>query len=123
MKALRGTKRVCQACAVRFYDLSREPIVCPSCGAHYVPDAAPMVAEAGARAARFTGKTGWRGRRFERPDPEPRAALEVAAPEDVTEEAIIPVPKEDAVPEEEPDEGDFTQGAWLLHGDTRLRRV
>jgi uncharacterized protein (TIGR02300 family) len=108
MKALRGTKRVCQACAVRFYDLSREPIVCPSCGARYVPDAAPMVADAGARAAGFTDKTGWRGRSFKRPDPEPDAALEVAAPEDATEEALIPVPNEDAVLEEESDEGDIT---------------
>ena len=104
---MRGTKRVCQACAVRFYDLSREPIVCPSCGAHCVPDAVPMLAEAGARTARFTDKTGWRGRGFKRPDPEPDAALEVAAPEDATEEALIPVPNEDAVLEEEPDEGDI----------------
>lgn len=27
-----GTKRVCQSCAARFYDLGRSPIVCPSCG-------------------------------------------------------------------------------------------
>ena len=28
----RGTKRVCQSCPARFYDLGRSPIVCPSCG-------------------------------------------------------------------------------------------
>lgn len=28
-----GTKRVCQSCGSRFYDLGRSPIVCPSCGA------------------------------------------------------------------------------------------
>lgn len=27
-----GTKRVCQSCAARFYDLGRAPIVCPNCG-------------------------------------------------------------------------------------------
>ncbi len=27
-----GTKRVCQSCAARFYDLGRSPIVCPNCG-------------------------------------------------------------------------------------------
>ena len=32
-KALRGTKRTCQACEIRFYDLGRNPIVCPTCGA------------------------------------------------------------------------------------------
>jgi uncharacterized protein (TIGR02300 family) len=108
MKAMRGTKRVCQACAVRFYDLSRELIVCPSCGAHYLPVAAPVIAEAGTRGARFTDKAGWRGRGFKRPDPEPDAAQELAAPEDATEKALIPVPNEDAVLEEEPDEGDIT---------------
>jgi hypothetical protein len=93
---------------VRFYDLSREPIVCPSCGAHCVADAAPMLAEADARAARLVDRTGWRGRGFKRPDPQPDAAPEVAAPEDATEETLIPVPNEDAVLEEEPDEGDIT---------------
>jgi uncharacterized protein (TIGR02300 family) len=28
-----GTKRICQSCGTRFYDLGRTPIVCPSCGA------------------------------------------------------------------------------------------
>lgn len=28
-----GTKRVCQSCGARFYDLGRSPIVCPACGA------------------------------------------------------------------------------------------
>jgi uncharacterized protein (TIGR02300 family) len=27
-----GTKRVCQGCGVRFYDLNRSQIVCPKCG-------------------------------------------------------------------------------------------
>jgi uncharacterized protein (TIGR02300 family) len=108
MKARRGTKRVCQGCAVRFYDLSREPIVCPSCGAHYVPVAAPMIAEAGTRAARFTDKTGWRGRSVNRFDPEPDTSSEAAAPEDATEEVPNPIANEDAVLEEETDDTDMT---------------
>ncbi|MFZ1108427.1 MAG: TIGR02300 family protein [Rhodomicrobium sp.] len=35
MKAERGTKRVCQSCGAKFYDLLRNPIVCPSCQAIY----------------------------------------------------------------------------------------
>ena len=31
-KADRGTKRTCQECEARFYDLDREPITCPICG-------------------------------------------------------------------------------------------
>lgn len=30
-----GTKRVCQSCAARFYDLRRSPIICPKCEAVY----------------------------------------------------------------------------------------
>jgi uncharacterized protein (TIGR02300 family) len=32
-KAEWGTKRVCQSCATRFYDLMRTPCTCPKCGA------------------------------------------------------------------------------------------
>jgi hypothetical protein len=36
-KADRGTKRTCQdaSCGLRFYDLARDPITCPTCGAGY----------------------------------------------------------------------------------------
>jgi uncharacterized protein (TIGR02300 family) len=30
-KAARGVKRTCQKCGKRFYDLGREPIICPYC--------------------------------------------------------------------------------------------
>jgi uncharacterized protein (TIGR02300 family) len=33
-----GTKRACVGCAVRFYDLSRVPPVCPKCGVAQPPD-------------------------------------------------------------------------------------
>lgn len=38
----RGTKRTCQSCAVRFYDLSRTPIMCPKCGAEYIEIVRPV---------------------------------------------------------------------------------
>lgn len=31
-----GTKRVCQSCGAKFYDLAKDPITCPKCGAIYV---------------------------------------------------------------------------------------
>lgn len=39
----RGTKRVCQNCSARYYDLGRDAPVCPKCGAAYVapPPALP----------------------------------------------------------------------------------
>jgi uncharacterized protein (TIGR02300 family) len=106
MKALRGTKRVCHACAARFYDLLREPIVCPACGAHYVPDAPPMAAEVGARAGRFTDKTGWRSRSFKHPEPDSEA--EAGSSEATNEEPLAPAPNEHAVLDEEPDEADIS---------------
>lgn len=54
-----GTKRVCQSCGAKFYDLSKDPIVCPKCGAIYEvvmpvtrgrPAAAAVAATAGAAA-------------------------------------------------------------------------
>lgn len=30
-----GVKRICQSCNTRFYDLMRDPILCPSCGATF----------------------------------------------------------------------------------------
>ncbi len=32
-----GLKRACHGCGTRFYDLRRNPIVCPSCGATFDP--------------------------------------------------------------------------------------
>ncbi len=34
-----GVKRVCQSCAVKFYDLKRSPITCPTCAAPFDPEA------------------------------------------------------------------------------------
>lgn len=40
----RGTKRTCQNgdCSARFYDLNRDPIACPICGADYVIAHSPV---------------------------------------------------------------------------------
>ncbi len=40
-KQARGTKRTCQSCDERFYDLERSPILCPFCGAKYVIASSP----------------------------------------------------------------------------------
>ena len=33
-----GTKRHCQSCDGKFYDLNKDPIVCPSCGTVFDPE-------------------------------------------------------------------------------------
>ncbi len=47
-KKARGTKRTCQndECSARFYDLDRDPILCPICGATYALASAPLGAAA-----------------------------------------------------------------------------
>lgn len=38
-----GTKRVCGSCGTKYYDLNRDPILCPKCGTAFVI-AAPVLA-------------------------------------------------------------------------------
>jgi uncharacterized protein (TIGR02300 family) len=59
-----GTKRLCASCGAKFYDLSKDPIVCPKCATVFVPPVAT------------------RGR------PEPVAP--VVAPAPVEEEVVVP---------------------------------
>jgi uncharacterized protein (TIGR02300 family) len=95
-KATRGTKRVCQACEVRFYDLSRDPIVCPSCGAQFAP-VATRAAELATRKAPYVSKRGWGDRTGARPP-------EAARDEPVTNGAAEPA--EDAREELEASEAE-----------------
>jgi len=48
----RGTKRTCQSaqCGARFYDLNRDPIICPICDTPYMIASAPPKREAAAAA-------------------------------------------------------------------------
>ncbi len=112
-KAMRGTKRMCQACQVRFYDLMREQIVCPACGALYTPVAQPA-ADAGRRGAAGSAKTGWR-QSFKRPSPVlPEPDPQIVAPPEEVEAAGEEVPVADAAPEDdivleqEPDDADVS---------------
>src|SRR6516162_5792730 len=34
-----GTKRICPSCGTRYYDLMREPVVCPKCDTPFDPEA------------------------------------------------------------------------------------
>jgi len=116
-KAMRGTKRMCQACQVRFYDLKRDEIVCPACGVLYVP-VAMAAAEVGRRGAAGSAKTAWR-QNFKRPSPvQPEPDPQIAAPaeaEDAEVEAggeevavADAAPEDDIVLEQEPDDADVS---------------
>ena len=34
-----GTKRICPSCGTRYYDMMRDPIVCPKCSTPFDPEA------------------------------------------------------------------------------------
>ncbi len=84
-KQARGTKRTCQSneCGARFYDLGRDPIICPICGTVY-----ELASSAGAIAAAA---------------PEPKAPRKpkkpelVASPEFVADEAAPVAEGEEAL--------------------------
>jgi uncharacterized protein (TIGR02300 family) len=111
-RAMRGTKRTCQVCEVRFYDLARNPIVCPMCGAHCAPPAEPFV-RARERSVPFSSKTGWRSQPFKRTQPvvsvadvtpiDPSDSLAVGNEAEVTATELS---EDRVVLEQEPDDGD-----------------
>ena len=41
-----GSKHQCQNCGTKFFDLNKDPIVCPKCGTVYQTTAAPKAAAA-----------------------------------------------------------------------------
>ncbi|VAW20527.1 hypothetical protein MNBD_ALPHA12-707 [hydrothermal vent metagenome] len=41
----RGTKRQCLHCAMKYYDLNRDPILCPGCGKPYQPPEDPVASK------------------------------------------------------------------------------
>ncbi|HEY8563905.1 MAG TPA: TIGR02300 family protein [Beijerinckiaceae bacterium] len=46
-----GTKRQCTTCGAKFYDLNKDPAVCPKCGTPFQAVALPMGRAAAAAAA------------------------------------------------------------------------
>lgn len=68
-KAERGTKRVCPNCGARFYDLNKDPAICPSCQTACRVDQPPV------------------------PAPRRGAAVERAAPAPVPKEVKRPAAK------------------------------
>jgi uncharacterized protein (TIGR02300 family) len=92
-----GKKRRCLECEAAFYDLNRDPITCPKCGATHQPAAARLKSD---------GREPPKGRTFTRRKPEPVAAEPAAAeaPE-LLEDDLDPA--EDAEADEhEADDGD-----------------
>ena len=91
-KAEWGTKRICPTCGTRYYDLLREPVICPKCDTPYDPEA--FLKSRRARPAAPVEK-----------ELEPVRAEELDADLE-TEEADVAEEEEEAVPLEEAEEED-----------------
>jgi uncharacterized protein (TIGR02300 family) len=110
-----GVKRQCQNCGAKFFDLNRDPIVCPKCGA--------IFHGAAARAERATAKE-----EDEEEETVQPAGVELVSLDEVEaseEKAVEPVledidvedeaaPDDAFLEEEEEDEDDVTN---LIDGD------
>lgn len=96
----RGTKRVCQSCSARFYDLGREHPVCPKCGAEYVEIVRPAPAQSRIRKWGAFGK----GAAAVAPGADEGGAFPAdVAPEDGDREPDDDLPDDDA--DDGPDDG------------------
>ncbi len=73
-----GTKRICQGCGVRFYDLNRAQIVCPKCGTENSPEPPAKLRRAVARPVEPA-------RPAPPVEPEASLAVEEAPPPDLAE--------------------------------------
>jgi uncharacterized protein (TIGR02300 family) len=92
--AERGTKRTCQGCGARFYDLNRDPITCPLCSAVFQLEAPPVGRGEAAAIALAAEKA-----RKAPKKPEPVASEELPDGTDLPEEAVA---EDIAVEAEEP---------------------
>ena len=78
-----GTKRVCVACGARFYDLTKQPAVCPKCGTEQ-PAEQPRPRRTGGNVAE--------DRRRPKPAPVPGledAEVEIEPAEEEAEEDVL----------------------------------
>lgn len=107
-KQARGTKRTCQSseCGARFYDLNRNPIICPICGSIYELASSPLAVA----AATGEEKAGRRSRKSDYGEKPPvDAAAEGADDEalpDIEEDGdAIGADEDETFLEEEEEEG------------------
>jgi uncharacterized protein (TIGR02300 family) len=110
-----GAKRQCHSCGAKFFDLNKDPIVCPKCGA--------MFQGAAARAERAPAKE-----EEEEEAASPPAGVEIVSLDEVEaseEKAVEPVvaeidAEEEAAPEDpflEEEEEDEDDVSALIDGD------
>jgi uncharacterized protein (TIGR02300 family) len=92
-----GTKRQCQNCGAKFFDLAKDPIVCPKCGTVYQVASLPARSSARGKAVEDEPEV-------EAPEPELVPLEEADAADDEKVAAVLP--DDDIEVEEEAAEDD-----------------
>jgi len=101
-----GTKRLCGSCGVKFYDLSKNPILCPKCGTVFevvVPASRGRVDAAAAGAAAATAAAAAAAARA------PAKEAEAVVPE-TTDVELVSLEEADAENEGKKVAGDAAEG-------------
>lgn len=88
-----GTKRICPSCGTRYYDLMRQPVICPKCATPFDPEA--FLKSRRARPAAPVEK-----------EIAPVGAEELDTDVETEEEGDVAVEEEEALPLEEAEEED-----------------
>jgi uncharacterized protein (TIGR02300 family) len=88
-----GSKRICPSCGTRYYDLLRDPVICPKCATPYDPEA--FLRSRRARPAPTVEK-----------EVEPVGAEELDTDLETEEAETVEEEEEEAVPLEETEEED-----------------
>jgi uncharacterized protein (TIGR02300 family) len=123
-KAARGTKRTCQnnQCGSRFYDLNRDPIICPICDSPYVIASAPLAPVVAAPVEEKARKA--KKPEFVPAEPASEAELpEVEGAEELVDIETVEVPAaaeaDETFLEEEEDGGDMSNliGGPMAEGE------
>lgn len=104
-----GLKRTCQSCGARFYDLEKDPIICPKCGVEFDPEVSLKTKRTKAVPAPV------------RPVPAPAPAAEAESGDDLEpiEEEVV----EGAEAEEKEDEGVMEDTSELGEDDEDVAEV
>lgn len=108
MKTEWGTKRECDACGGRFYDLGRSPIVCPKCDEVFTPEAAKLTrAEVRAKA---------KADAEEKSRAEDTKAAELAKAEEASKTAEAALLKAAGISDDADDDDDDEEDDGLIEG-------
>ena len=110
-----GSKRVCPGCGVKYYDLSRTPILCPKCGVGFDPDA--VLRSRRPKAAPPPKET----KLAKPPKPAPAGAngkdAELAGMEEDDDVDLGGLPDDDDDDDDEDDDGSVIEDASELGGE------